>query len=69
MAHLPVVIGGNGIGGIPGIDIGGNDEKLGIFAKFDKPDGGAIPENKFEPCHEKTNILDKLKQRRKSASQ
>lgn len=40
---VPVVIGGNGIGGIPGIDIGGNVEKSGIFDKFGNPDGGGIP--------------------------
>lgn len=39
----PVVIGGKGIGGIPGIDIGGKLEKFGIFERLGKPAGGGIP--------------------------
>ena len=41
---LPDVIGGSGIGGIPGIDIGGKLEKFGIFERFGIIAGGATPE-------------------------
>ena len=46
LKNLPVVIGGKGIGGIPGIDIGGKLEKFGIFERLGKPAGGGIPEKK-----------------------